>query len=168
MILEDSPDVWGYTIFCDDIRAEVGGKLTYVGTYAGRLFVHADFPVILPKLALGIVYAQRIGAVVLPVQFQIYIPGDADDKPALVIEVPNEISEAAIRDAAAFSETVGAERGFSTVIAPVTLAPFQLTQPGLFRVRAVRGDRLIRLGSMEVLRAPQPANPATSDLKSGH
>ena len=59
MITDDSPEAYGYTIFCDDIRAEVGGKLTYVGSYSGTMLVHGSFPTIVPKLALGMVYLQR-------------------------------------------------------------------------------------------------------------
>ena len=59
MITDNSPEAYGYTIFCDDIRAEVGGKLTYVGSYSGTMLVHGSFPTIVPKLALGIVYCRR-------------------------------------------------------------------------------------------------------------
>jgi hypothetical protein len=41
------------TLFCDDIRHEVGGKLSYIGVYSGGLFVRA-FPVTLPKLCLAV------------------------------------------------------------------------------------------------------------------
>lgn len=41
------------TIFCDDIRQEVGGKLSLMGIYSGVMFVHA-FPIILPKLCVSI------------------------------------------------------------------------------------------------------------------
>lgn len=40
------------TIFCDDIRHELGGKLSYIGVYSGDLFV-PSFPVTLPKLCLS-------------------------------------------------------------------------------------------------------------------
>jgi hypothetical protein len=39
------------TVFCDDIRQEVGGKLSLIGVYSGGLLVSA-FPVTLPKLCL--------------------------------------------------------------------------------------------------------------------
>lgn len=42
-----------HTIFCDDIRHEVSGKLTYVGVYSGKMFVPA-FPTTLPKLCLAL------------------------------------------------------------------------------------------------------------------
>ena len=41
------------TLFCDDIRHEVGRKLSFIGVYSGGLFVPA-FPVTLPKLCLSV------------------------------------------------------------------------------------------------------------------
>lgn len=41
------------TLFCDDIRHEVGGKLSFIGVYSGGLFV-TEFPVTLPKLCLSV------------------------------------------------------------------------------------------------------------------
>src|SRR6266849_4932270 len=38
-----APDFYGNTIFCDDIRLELEGKITYVGVYTGSLLVKADF-----------------------------------------------------------------------------------------------------------------------------
>ncbi|EPH6960523.1 DUF6941 family protein [Pseudomonas aeruginosa] len=39
------------TLFCDDIRNEIGGKVSYIGTYASTLYVK-KFPATLPKLAI--------------------------------------------------------------------------------------------------------------------
>lgn len=41
------------TLFCDDIRHEIGGKVSYIGVYAGSLLV-PEFPVTLPKLCLSV------------------------------------------------------------------------------------------------------------------
>ena len=41
------------TLFCDDIRHELGGKLSYIGVYSSGLFVQ-NFPVTLPKLCLSV------------------------------------------------------------------------------------------------------------------
>jgi hypothetical protein len=40
------------TIFCDDVRLEVGNKFSYMGCYTGQLFVHA-LPLTLPKLCVA-------------------------------------------------------------------------------------------------------------------
>lgn len=37
------------TIYCDDVRQEVGGKLSLIGVYNGVMYVQ-QFPVTLPKL----------------------------------------------------------------------------------------------------------------------
>ena len=42
-----------HATYCDDIRQEVGGKLTLVGVYNGSLLV-PSFPVVLPKLCLAL------------------------------------------------------------------------------------------------------------------
>lgn len=41
------------TIFCDDIRQEVYGKLSFIGVYSNRMYVK-HFPVTLPKLCLAV------------------------------------------------------------------------------------------------------------------
>jgi hypothetical protein len=41
------------TLFCDDIRHEIGGKLSLIGVYSAVLLVR-EFPVTLPKLCLSI------------------------------------------------------------------------------------------------------------------
>lgn len=42
------------TIFCDDIRHEIEGKISYIGVYNGTLFL-PEFPATLPKLCLSII-----------------------------------------------------------------------------------------------------------------
>lgn len=42
-----------YTIFCDDLRQEVGNKVSYMGVYQGMMFVEA-FPFVLPKLCAAV------------------------------------------------------------------------------------------------------------------
>ena len=41
------------TIFCDDIRHEIEGKISYIGVYNGTLFL-PEFPATLPKLCLSV------------------------------------------------------------------------------------------------------------------
>src|SRR5262249_9307106 len=40
-------------IYCDDIRFEVGNKLSFMGVYYGKLYVQ-QFPVQLPKLCISV------------------------------------------------------------------------------------------------------------------
>lgn len=41
------------TLFCDDIRHEINGKISYIGVYSSQLFV-PSFPATLPKLCLSV------------------------------------------------------------------------------------------------------------------
>lgn len=41
------------TIFCDDIRHEIGGKISYIGVYSSSMYVK-KFPAILPKIGLSV------------------------------------------------------------------------------------------------------------------
>ena len=40
---------YAYSLFCDDIRHEVNGKVSFMGTFAGALFL-PGVPAVLPKL----------------------------------------------------------------------------------------------------------------------
>jgi hypothetical protein len=148
MITIDTPDAWGYTLFCDDIREEVGDKLTYVGTYAGRI-THDKFPFVLPKIALGIVYYQRCNKVVLPIRYWIFLPGDTE-KPSLVQGHPPDKSQDLIKEAAVLAARLGTNAAFTTTHSQLSLVDVPIREPGLIRVRAVRGDKLIRLGTLEI------------------
>src|ERR1700675_16626 len=75
----DAPDIYGYTIFCDDIRQEIGGKFTYVGVYSGFMFIQPSFPVVLPKLCLAITFLQRREILIANVGIRVFLPGETDD-----------------------------------------------------------------------------------------
>jgi hypothetical protein len=47
-------------IFCDDIRLEVGNKLSLMGVLGGDLSVDADFPVLLPKFGIMVLVISDI------------------------------------------------------------------------------------------------------------
>jgi hypothetical protein len=150
MITAEAPEVYGYTIFCDDIRAEVGGKFTYVGAYSGNMFVQGEFPLTIPKFALGVVYMQRHDKIILPVKFWVFFPGDDEDKPSMQVEAPPEATQQ-IAIAAAQQKM-----DYATAYMHFGIANLVIREPGTMKVRAVRGDELIRLGALQILRAPTP------------
>jgi hypothetical protein len=159
MIVADSPDVYGYTIFCDDIRVEIGGKLTYVGAYQATMIVQGTFPLLLPKFAMHFVYMQRRPNVVPPTKIIVVTPGTTEENPAISIEIP----EAAALQSISNSETIAGKIGTDTVYAamqgPIMLTNFVIAEPGQIKVRAIRGDQFIRLGSLKVLQDPNFVPP---------
>jgi hypothetical protein len=156
MITLDSPDVFGHCIFCDDIRVENTGKFIYIGVYPAAMRVHGGaFPLVLPKLGIGITYSQRPEKFLKPIKFVMFLPGDADDKPSVESELPEE----AVKDAVANAEklksmAIDSKNLFATIHANFNFAHLPIAKPGILKVRAVRGDQMIRLGSLLIEAEP--------------
>jgi hypothetical protein len=157
MKVAEPPDAYGYTTFCDDIRMELGGKITLVGVYGGQMVLAGPLPGVLPKLALHISYRQRYDRIVLPVQFRVFFPWDDPEKP-MVIDIPDEGVQSAAQKARLLSER-GGEVAFSNVTFQFSFVPFVIMGTGVIRVRAVRGDELVRLGGIEIIAPRVPAAP---------
>ena len=49
--MKENVDRFVHTIFCDDLRQEVGNKVSFMGCYQGELFV-PFVPLLLPKLCV--------------------------------------------------------------------------------------------------------------------
>jgi hypothetical protein len=162
MALLDAPNVFGHTIFCDDIRDEVGGKVTFVGVYTSNIFVHVPFPATLPVFAFGITLFQKRSVFVPNIGLRVFLPGDPDDAASIQAELGE-------KQVGAIEAQLSANRNF---LHPDALAPVEansyptlranlkfqqlhLKQPGIMRVRAVIGDDMVRLGSIGVSPAPQ-------------
>jgi hypothetical protein len=151
-------DFYGHTLFCDDIRPEASGKINFVGTYTTHMVVHGLFPFLLPKFGIWIQYNQHRDKVITPVRFAIFVPGDKDDEPSIVTQVPDEAVEDAIQKAKerAKQNPQDEEKDPSFIgLGNHTLfSPFVIAEPGLIRVRAIREDKFVRLGALRVIPAP--------------
>lgn len=142
------------TIFCDDIRYEVGGKFSLIGIYSGGLLVN-KFPVTLPKLCLLI-------KAVTPVE----IPFVALK---LCILIDNEIlQEIDADDMQNTSETLSASPGNEshqhchTANFILTFSPIHFEGPCMLRVRVQTGDDELRGLALKVGLAPPADDSAPS------
>jgi hypothetical protein len=163
----DWPTPFGYTLFCDDIRQEIGGKVTLVGLYSSDLIVFSDLPVTLPKIALSVSYFEVRGESEESLELRVYLPGDSDDTPTLRSTIADELLDKLRKldipaDVLAENPRVGLNLhiGFS---------PITLTQEGWIRVRMIRGQDEIRIGSLRIRSYPPTRNPtgAADDLTEG-
>lgn len=156
-------DFYGYSIFCDDIRQEATGKITFVGVYTNHMVVHGSFPFLLPKLGVWIQYNQRPEHVVKPIRFAIFLPTDAEDSPSIVMEMPEAQTEEAIAKsgylARDFSLSDDENPTFVGLGTQTVFSPFIIPSPGLIRVRAIRGDKFARLGGLVVYGPSGPTLP---------
>ena len=138
---------YGYTIFCDDIRQEMGGKVSHMGIYGGKLIVNSPLPVTLPKLALAVHYFERPSESTESVTLQIYMPGEADPITKVELPVIEARAQAPPQDTPESDPLIG-------VIGLIMVTPFEPKSEGLIRVRAYRGDLEIRLGTLSVVSRP--------------
>jgi hypothetical protein len=147
----DWAPITGYTVFCDDIRAEVTGKVTLVGTYNDAINVASDKPVNLPKLCASITYTEKAGL-------------ERPDKYELLVFFPGNDTEPQMRAPITLPESgndpeVAIEKGHRMILKiNLELAPFP-AQNGFLRIRMLRGGEMVRLGSLKVNLAP-PTEPA--------
>jgi len=129
---------YGYTIFCDDIREEVGSKLSFMGTYNGSMSVQSATPVALPKLALAMTLVLPGGMDVKKVEFAVKRETDGQEE--------EEIFRANLQEDV---PTVAADR-IMRVGMNFQMTPFLVNGSFLLKARAYVDGAEIKLGTMQV------------------
>lgn len=142
---------FGYAIFCDDIRQEIGNKISLMGLYSGVAVFDAEFPVTIPKLCIAINFVLGLEDERRAVKIKV-LSANADEESLIIDgELPVEAIENEMPPPG-----VDAKRLHAVV--HIVLSPFVIEKPGLIKVRAYYGDDEYKLGSLEVARTPWPAN----------
>jgi hypothetical protein len=142
-------DRFGYSIFCDDIRNEPGGKLSFIGCYNGAMFVSSTFPLELPKFCVHVHILSPANRPYSSILARCYAPGV--EKP--IVEEPIEPpTQGKQTDLTANLESVVSAPVYIVAGASLIFTPLQIDRPGLIRVRAVvdGASEEIRLGSLRV------------------
>lgn len=137
----------GYVIFCDDVRQEVGGKITIVGAYAGEMTAYGETPIALAQLYASVVFRNA--------------PKDDLYALKIVVAMVNAANESKVISTSEF-EIPAPEKDMILPLLDehsvpmmelrniVRMSPLVLTEPGIITVRAYVGDDEIRLGSLDV------------------
>jgi hypothetical protein len=158
------PDIYGYTIFCDDIRREIDGKVSFIGVYSRTMIVHVAFPFVLPIFGLSITIFQKKTVFVPKIGLRIFVPGDPDDAPSIQGEF-GESNEGAIAALAAAEtdalhpDTRGLEEDRYLIMTnEFKFTTFPIKQPGVVKVWAAIGDATVQIGGLRVS-PPRQTNP---------
>src|SRR5438067_2113936 len=141
----------GFTIFCDDIRQEIGGKTSLIGIYESIMIIHVPFPATLPKFGFHIEMFEPANLTLqrdFPIEFRISLPGDEEDKPSLLgtLAADPERAKEAFNNLA--SRPTAHRPGLAHITTNLVSAPFSLKEPGLIRVRAKYTDDDRRCGNL--------------------
>jgi len=135
-----------HAIYCDDVRQENTGKLCMIGVYTGDLVVR-QMPATLPQLVLNLTASTPATE---PFE-RIKVEVRRDDEVLLSLDSSDETTgltqalENARREAEALENI---EERVQVIRMALHLAPFEITKPGVLRVR-METER-----EGEVLRAP--------------
>lgn len=144
---------FGYSIFCDDIRNEVGGKLSFIGCYSSVIFVTQKLPFVLPKFCIHSYVVTTAEDPFRSVSIRCYVPGHEEPILDEKIETPQLPAQRLM--ASELEAGVSAPRQI-VASASLVLSPFELSAPGLIRVRAVVDGATdeLSLGALRVVAQP--------------
>jgi hypothetical protein len=144
--MSGEPERFGFSLFCDDVRHEVGGKLSLMGLYqSDMVFQHGTaFPLLLPRFAIVIKYFEIHGKFNDTLSVEIYLPGDIEDKPSIVrpLERTNIVDTIS-----KFPAPPDSDRLFG-VTSPIIFTGLVIKEPGHIMVRIAMAENKMRIGSL--------------------
>jgi hypothetical protein len=146
---QDRNKAWGFVLFCDDVRQEIGGKFSAMGLYQSEYLFQGAFPYVVPKFAMLVMYYERKGAVTSDIEFRVHVPGDDPAKPSLVFplarkDLPQLPAGAAPADDPDSEPIIHARL-------PIMLTPMVIPAQGFIKVRAHYDDgTILRLGRLNI------------------
>jgi hypothetical protein len=153
---QDRNKAWGFALFADDVRAEIGGKVSLMGMYQAEMFFPDNMPLpgVVPKLVVMIVYYEIHGSLQEDVSFKITY-GLENDLLAEVAVPRTDILAGQAQAPMPDESSKDSERIFN-IRMPVVLSPFVIPKLGRLRVRAHYSDgKILRLGSMVLRQVPE-------------
>jgi hypothetical protein len=145
---------FGHTVFCDDIRAEINGKLSIVGMYSGVMGIEGDLPASIPKFGFLVTFFEPLTLALkrrFPVRILIYLPGEVDEGPAFVNEIPFPDD-----DTLSLMHSMQSQESEATPlirhVLNLVVAPLRISETGSIKSRADYDGNIIKLGTTRVVR----------------
>ena len=143
---------YGYTIFCDDIRTEDGGKLSFIGCYNAAMFTASAFPIKLSKLCVHMHIFSPPSQPYKSVMARCYLPSETTPIAEEAIDIPSLADQEALL---ASLPKDSKNHPYIVVAASLVFAPLEISEPGLMNVRALinGGPEELHLGSLMIARS---------------
>jgi len=145
-------DPFGVAILCDDVRQEVGGKVSLIGCYGQDMqFAGGTFPMVVAKIGIHVVARLPIDRATPPIQLLIYFPGDSDDAPTAKYDFNLPQETQIPQEDLTWPEAQRSDIDRAHLLRhSVVISPAVINQEGFIRVRMMYGDQRIRLGTLKV------------------
>lgn len=134
----------GHTIFCDDVRYEIGDKFSLIGVYNNYL-VMDQMPGTIAQIHACVAFRNYVWADD-EVVFRILFEDATTDAHVLLIE--DRASFVPLEDAVPGDPAF--ENRYQEIRWNFRISPLTVTGPGRLKARAYIGDDEYRLGSLEI------------------
>lgn len=132
-------------LFCDDIRNELNGKMSFMGVYGGQLYV-ASLPIALPKLCCALTVMSQIDDQIKSLS----IRGQLDESQLFAVDLnEQQISEIL----AQMQPTKDAKGRMIQVI--FAMAPFNIEKAGKLSIEIVADEKPIECPGLRIDLAPE-------------
>jgi hypothetical protein len=149
------PTFRGWAVFCDDIRAEIGGKISFIGVYERDCFVHGDFPFTFPKFGIAVRYMEKRGVTTDSATMRIFLSA-TDREDTVIVEARLPVEEAR---SSPVDPSIDAAESYLAFSSNIILAPFVIPHAGILKVRVFCDEEIIKIGALRVQQA-QPESPS--------
>jgi len=133
-----------HAIYCDDIRHELGGKLTLVGVYSRHLLV-PSFPAVLPKLCLLVDVVTLENKPFEKLKIRVLL----DETRLAEVEISSEDIRAGFENVPQIDDASDTERRL-TFAAHFVFSPLKFDGPGMIRIRVETENGEIRANALRV------------------
>ncbi|HEY1474581.1 MAG TPA: hypothetical protein VGF53_10920 [Pseudolabrys sp.] len=149
---------WGFSLFVDDIRSEMGGKLSAMGIYQADMIFPTtqDFPLALPRFGILVKYYEVQNFFKDDIFIRVFFPGDSKDEPGTVVPFNRAALDARTLPPS-YELEEDQERIFNLTF-PIFISPLLIKQEGFVKVRAVCGGTTTNLGSLMIRKARPDEN----------
>lgn len=135
--------------YCDDIRQEIGGKITLVGIYSGKCLLQS-IPGVLPKLCIALSMVTPKVDPFRSIQVSAVFAG------AEVVRI--ELDESQIQNIMAANPSIDpTERKAMTLTLMGVISPFSVPSAGRLKINVTADDRDLYCEHLEIDIAPPEA-----------
>lgn len=149
---------WGFSLFVDDVRSEMGGKMSIMGLYQSDMIFPAsqDFPLVLPRFGILIKYYEVQNYFTDDLVVRVFLPGDSKDAPSMIMPFSRVALNAAVPPRQ--HELEEDQESVFNLTYPILISPLVVKQEGFVKVRIVCGGVTTNLGSLMIRKARPDEN----------
>lgn len=141
-------EAYGITVFCDDIRHEINGKMTLVGCYSSELNFSGPAPGVLPTFAalVSLRFPRGVNFETLILNVAKIEGGESSE----IFSAETKIASEAFLDESGNEEENIDDKVLSIVV-PIQWTPLVFSGPAFLRVRAkLDTGQEVRAGSLKI------------------